>query len=131
MITRAATRWWSNCAADLEMVGRAVSRLVRRERSWESTSVASAAAAPRMIHSATAFVVVLLLLASCLLASVTAATTSLEKKVIDFFVTITFDQAGRRRSEEEESRSRNHMAIPSSTWILRPRMIRNPQDTAG
>jgi hypothetical protein len=84
-----------------------------------------------MIHSATAFVVVLQLLASPLLASVTAATTSLEKKVIDFFVTITFDQAGGRCSEEEESRSRNHMAIPSSTWILRPRMIQCPQDTAG
>lgn len=106
MITRAATRWWSNCAADLEMVGRAVSRLVRRERSWESTNVASAAAAPRMIHSATAFVVVLLLLASCLLASVTAATTSLEKKVIDF-VTITFDQAPSIKRVEDAARRKN------------------------
>jgi Ni,Fe-hydrogenase I cytochrome b subunit len=90
------------------MVGRAVSRLVRRERSWESTSLASAAAAaPRMIHSATAFVVVLQLLASCLLASVTAATSSLEKKVIDFFVTIAFDQAPSIKRVEDAARRKN------------------------
>ncbi len=84
-----------------------MSRLVRRERSWESTSVASAAAALRMIHSATAFVVVLQLLASCLLASVTAATTSLDKKVIDFFVTITFDQAPSVKRVEDAARRKN------------------------